>query len=186
MDRARLGGAKPWIPVLVAPNFLGDFIIHLFNKHLLCAYHISDTVWALGHALAHKMVTVPVLLELMAEWEDRLQEINKQPVLQTFISQTFSSIQFSSVAQLCLTLWPHESQHTRPPCPSPTPRVHSDSRPWSQWCHPAISSSVVPFSSCPQSLPASEMLTESASDRQRLFQWVNSSHEVAKVLEFQF
>ena len=50
----------------------------------------------------------------------------------------------------------HESQHARPPCPSPTPGVHSDSRPSSQWCHPAISSSVVPFSSCPQSLPASE------------------------------
>ena len=54
------------------------------------------------------------------------------------------------------SLWPHESQHTRPPCPSPTPGVHPDSCPWSQWCHPAISSSVVPFSSCPQSLPASE------------------------------
>ena len=53
-------------------------------------------------------------------------------------------------------LRPHESQHARPPCPSPTPGVHSDSRPSSQWCHPAISSSVVPFSSCPQSLPASE------------------------------
>ena len=53
-------------------------------------------------------------------------------------------------------LRPHESQHARPPCPSPTPGVHSDSRPLSQWCHPAISSSVVPFSSCPQSLPASE------------------------------
>ena len=50
----------------------------------------------------------------------------------------------------------HESQHARPPCPSPTPGVHSDSRPSSQWCHPAISSSVVPFSSCLQSLPASE------------------------------
>ena len=49
-----------------------------------------------------------------------------------------------------------ESQHARPPCPSPTPRVHSDSRPSSQWCHPAISSSVVPFSSCPQSLPVSD------------------------------
>ena len=72
------------------------------------------------------------------------------------------------------SLWPHESQHTRPPCPSPTPGVHSDSRPLSQWCHPAISSYVVPFSSCPQSLPASGS-----------FQWVNSSHEVAKVLEFQ-
>ena len=63
-------------------------------------------------------------------------------------------IQFSSVTQSCLTLC--DSMHARPPCPSPIPRVHSDSRPSSQWCHPAISSSVVPFSSCPQSLPASE------------------------------
>ena len=54
------------------------------------------------------------------------------------------------------SLWPHESQHARPPCPPPTPRVHSDSRPSNQWCHPAISSSVVPFSSCPQSFAASE------------------------------
>ena len=54
------------------------------------------------------------------------------------------------------SLQPHESQHSRPPYPSPTPGVHSDSRPSSQWCHPAISSSVVLFSSCPQSLPASE------------------------------
>ena len=51
------------------------------------------------------------------------------------------------------SLWPHESQHARPSCPSPTPRVHWDSHPSSQWCHPAISSSVVPFSSCSQSLP---------------------------------
>ena len=50
---------------------------------------------------------------------------------------------------------PHESQHARPPCPSPTPRVYSNSCPLSRWCHPAISSSVIPFSSCPQSLPAS-------------------------------
>ena len=54
------------------------------------------------------------------------------------------------------SLRPHESQHARPPCPTPTPGVHSNSRPSSRWCHPAISSSVVPFSSCPQSLPASE------------------------------
>ena len=53
------------------------------------------------------------------------------------------------------SLRPRESQHARPPCPSPTPRVHSNSRPSSWWCHPAMSSSVVPFSSCPQSLPAS-------------------------------
>ena len=59
-------------------------------------------------------------------------------------------------------LRPHESQHTRLPCPSPTPGVHWDSRLSSQWCHPAISSSVVPFSSCSQSLPASESSNESA------------------------
>ena len=64
------------------------------------------------------------------------------------------SVQFSSVASDSLR--PHESQHARPPCPSPTPGVHSNSRPSSPWCHPAISSSVVPFSSCPQSLPASK------------------------------
>ena len=54
------------------------------------------------------------------------------------------------------SLRPHESQHARPPCPSPTPRVYSNSCPSSRWCHPAISSSVVPFSSWPESLPASE------------------------------
>ena len=64
-------------------------------------------------------------------------------------------VQFSSVAQSCPTLRPHELQHARPPCPSPTRGVYSNSCPLSQWCHPAISSSVVPFSSCPQSLPAS-------------------------------
>ena len=68
---------------------------------------------------------------------------------------TISSVQFSH-SVVSDSLWPHESQHARPPCPSPTPRVHWDSRPSSQWCHPDMSSSVVPFSSCPQSLPASE------------------------------
>ena len=67
----------------------------------------------------------------------------------------FSSVQFSH-SVVSDSLRPHESQYTRPPCPSPTTRVHTDSRPLSQWCHPAISSSVIPFSSCPQSLPASE------------------------------
>ena len=79
--------------------------------------------------------------------------------------------QFSSVAQSCPTLWPHESQHARLPCPSPTPRVHSDSRPSSQWCHPAISSSVVPFSSCPQSLPAQGLSNESTLRMRRPKYW---------------
>ena len=64
-------------------------------------------------------------------------------------------VQFSSVAQSCPTLWPHGLQHARPPCPSPTRGVYSNSCPSSRWCHPTISSSVVPFSSCLQSFPAS-------------------------------
>ena len=66
-----------------------------------------------------------------------------------------SSVHFSH-SIISDSLQSHESQHARPPWPSPTPRVHSDSSPVVQWCYPAISSSVVPFSSCPQSLPASE------------------------------
>ena len=73
-------------------------------------------------------------------------------------SAFFNSVQYSSVVSD--SLWPHESQHARPPCSSPTPGVHSDSCPSSQWCHPAISSSVIPFSSCPQSLPASYPLVK--------------------------
>ena len=69
---------------------------------------------------------------------------------------TISSVQFSSVTQLCPTLRPRELQHARPPCPSPSPGVHANSHPSSQWCHPAISSSVIPFSSCPQPLPGYE------------------------------
>ena len=65
------------------------------------------------------------------------------------------SVKFSSVAQSCLTLRPHGLQHTRPPGPSSTPEAYSNSRPLSWWCHPTISSSVVAFSSCSQSFPAS-------------------------------
>ena len=68
------------------------------------------------------------------------------------------------------SLWPHELQHARPPCPSPTPRTCSNSCPSSQWCHPAISSFVVLFSSCPQSLPASGSFPVS-----QLFAWGGQS-----------
>ena len=77
------------------------------------------------------------------------------------------------------SLRPHESQHARPPCPSPTPGVHSNSRPSSQWCHPAISSSVVPFSSCPQSLPASESFPVS-----QFFAWGGQSTGVSALASF--
>ena len=94
-----------------------------------------------------------------------LSEIRK---IQTLHAITY---QFSSVT--------HELQHTRPPCPSPTPGVHSNSRPSSQWCHPAISSSVVPFSSCPQSLPASESFPMS-----QLFTWGGQSTGVSALASF--
>ena len=71
-----------------------------------------------------------------------------------FFQCKFSSVQFSH-SVVSDSLRPHESQHARPPCPSPTPRVYSNPCPSNWWCHPVISSSVVPFSSCPQSLPAS-------------------------------
>ena len=77
------------------------------------------------------------------------------------------------------SLWPHESQHARPPCPSPIPWVHSNSCPSGQWCHPAISSSVVPFSSCPQSLPASESFPMS-----QLFAWGGQSTGISASASF--
>ena len=90
----------------------------------------------------------------------------------------FSSVQFSR-SVLSDSLRPHESQHARPPCPSPTPGVHSDSVPSSPWCHPAISSSVVPFPSCPQSLPASGSFPMS-----QLFTWGGQSTGVSALASF--
>ena len=81
----------------------------------------------------------------------------------------FSSVQFSR-SVVSDSLQPHESQHTTPPCPSPTPGVYSNSCPSSRLCHPAISSSAVPFSSCPQSLPASGSFPMS-----QLFSWGGQS-----------
>ena len=85
----------------------------------------------------------------------------------------FISVQFSH-SVIPNSLRPLESQHARPPCPSPTPGVHSNSCPSGWWCHPAISSSVVPFSSCPQSLPATESFAMS-----QLFSWGGQSTGVS-------
>ena len=90
----------------------------------------------------------------------------------------FTEVQFSC-SVVSDSLQPHKLQHTRPPCPLPTPRVHSNSCPSSQWCHPAISSSVVPFSSCLQSLPASESFPMS-----QLFTWGGQSAEVSALASF--
>ena len=88
------------------------------------------------------------------------------------------SIQFSR--SVISNSWrPNELQHLRPPCPSPTPGVYSDSHPSSQWCNPAISSFVVHFSSCPQSLPASESFPMS-----QLFTWGGQSTGVSALASF--
>ena len=92
------------------------------------------------------------------------------------------SVQFSSVAQSCPTLC---DQHARPPCPSPTPGVHSNSCSSRQWCHSAISSSVVPFSSCPQSLPDMQMSFPSESfPMSQLFTWGGQSTGVSGLALF--
>ena len=90
----------------------------------------------------------------------------------------FSSVQFSR-SVMSYSLQPHESQHSRPPCPSPTPGVNSDSHSLSQWCHPAISSSVITFSSCLQSLPASKSFPMS-----QLFAWCGQSTGASALASF--
>ena len=90
----------------------------------------------------------------------------------------FNSVQLSC-SVVSDSLQPHELQHARPPCPSPNPGVHSNSCPSSWWCHPAISSSVVPFSSCPQSLPALGSYPMS-----QLFAWSGQSTGVSALASF--
>ena len=135
-----------------------DKIVHLNNFNIINVNNLVGTdiygkVVAFGRfwwgrkiaSIIFSSVQVGILLLIV------LEDINrKRKSPKIYISVQFSHSVVSD------SLWSHESQHARPPCPSPTPRVHSNSHPSSRWCHPAISSSVVPFSSCPQSLPASE------------------------------
>ena len=97
----------------------------------------------------------------------------RRPISLMSINAKFSSVQFS-LSVVSDSLWPYGLQHARPPCPSPTQGVYSNSCPLSHWCHPIISSSVVPFPP-----------TFNLSQNQGLFKWVSSSHQVAMVLEFQ-
>ena len=100
-----------------------------------------------------------------------------QSLLYSKVTQLYT-YQFS-LSFMSDSLWPHELQHATPPCPSPTPGVHPNSCPLSWWCHPAISSSVIPFSSCPQSLPASESFPMS-----QLFVWGGQSTGVSALALF--
>ena len=111
----------------------------------------------IGHDWVNKHSTSSNKLDCKEGWALRNGcfqiVVLEKPLESPFVLQAYS-VQFSC-SVMSNSLWPHESQHARPPCPSPTPRVYPNSCPSSQWCHSAISSSVVPFSSCPQSLPAS-------------------------------
>ena len=114
----------------------------------------------------------------LTKQKQKIWDINANiGALTTFPQSKIKQLQFSSVqfsrSFVSNSLWPQELQHTRPPCPSPTAGVYPNPCPLSRWWHSTISSSTVPFS-CPQSFPASGF-----------FKWVSSSHQVAKVLEFQ-
>ena len=127
---------------------------------------ISNLLWD----LAHPSLIARERKETTGRWKSvalaGLKLRNLTAVGYWQLIRHLSSVQFSR-SVVSDSLRPCESQHTRPPSPSPTPGVHSDSRPSSQWCHPAISSSVVPFSSCPQSLPASRVFSNESTLRMR-------------------
>ena len=116
-------------------------IMYKIHKNYLSQYLISRMVDTLT-----SNILFPYKIKFWFSFERRISQL---------LNRICWNYQFSH-SVVSDSLRSHESQHARPPCPSPTPRVHPDSRPLSQWCHPTISFSVVPFSSCPQSLPASE------------------------------
>ena len=128
-------------------------------------YDISY-IWNLKYGTSEHIYKIKTDLQiwrtdLWLPWEERIGNLG------------FSLFKFSR------SVVSHESQHARPPCPSPSPGVHSNSHPSSQWCHSAISSSVVPFSSCCQSLPASESFPMS-----QLFAWGGQSTGVSALASF--
>ena len=96
----------------------------------------------------------------------------------SFYTSMFSSVQFSH-SVISDSLRPHEPQHARPPCPSPIPGVHSDSRPSSQWYHPAISSSAIPFSSCLQSFPNIKVFSNESALHMRWPKYWNFSFNIS-------
>ena len=117
---------------------------------------------------------------MLCEWYEQSAEGNRERRWQNSSQGCgdFKKVQFSR-SVVSDSLRPHEPQHARPPCTSPTLGVHSNSRPSSRWCHPAISSSAVPFSSCPQSLPPSESFPMS-----QLFAWGDHSTGISALASF--
>ena len=107
----------------------------------------------INHPLSRELAVLQFSCSVMSDslWPHGLYSLAwNSPGQNTWVG----SVQFSC-SVMSDSLWPHGLQHTRPPYPSPTPRVHPNSCPLSPWCHPTISSSVIPFSTCPKSFPAS-------------------------------
>ena len=158
--------------------------------HMSHPFRLSEStrIWASCHRanshwlpILHIVIYIYIFLCYILNSSHRLLPLLCAQVCFLYLhlhSVQLSSVQFSR-SVMSESLPPHELQHTRPPCPSPTPGVHSNSRPSSRWCHPAISSSVIPFSSCPQSLPASESFPMS-----QLFAWGGQSTGVSASASF--
>ena len=130
-----------WSGLPFPPGDLPDSGIEPLSSALAGGFFITEPPGKPGYSLVNK-----------AKWAcghgaSRIGKVGR--------AHQFSSVHFSCSAAPD-SLRPHERQHARPPCPSPTPRAYPNSCPLSWWCHPTISSSVIPFSSCPQSFPASE------------------------------
>ena len=156
-ERNRFGGKNGWI-------------LSTYNKH----YKFITSKISLN--FKHKRYKETVLTFLRSMMKFCMVPLcsdqnTNHPLVQCFLLLV-TSVQFSH-SVVSDSLWPHELQNTRPACPSPTPVVHSNSCPSCQWCHPTISSSVVP-----------SPLSPNPSQHQSLFQRVSSSHLVAKVLQF--
>ena len=164
-----------WVDDAIQPSHPLLFLFSIFpsirvffNESVLC--RSWPKYWSFNFSLSHSN-EYSGLISFRTDWFDLL---DVQGTLKSFLqhdsseasilrlsafftvqlSYPYSSVQFS-LSVVSDSLWLHEPQHTRPPCPSPTPGVHPNSCPLSQWCHPTILSPVIPFSSCPQSFPAS-------------------------------
>ena len=150
------GQRKPWgaVPVPYRVTSPGN-VLFLLIQHL----------WSLDE-LDEQLQILPFVVLLFSALFRSTFQMHYSTVLNTL---QVSSVQFSR-SVVSDSQRPHEPQHARPPCPSPTFGVHSNSCPYSQWCHPAISSSIIPFSFCPQSLPASGSFPMS-----QLFAWDGQS-----------
>ena len=166
---------KPWYKLFgrwYLCNYLEDFVLghrcHSFYSELACLPQRFKK--KKKRNVNRSVVAIPFPEELPDPGSPGLWHCRQ---ILYCLSHQFSSVQFSC-SVMSDSLQPHESQHARPSCPSPTPRVYSNSCPSYRWCHLTISSSVVASPPAPN-----------PSQHQGLFQWVNSSREVAKVLEFQ-